>query len=217
MKPGAKIPVKFSEDLAQYADIRPVRRQPMTLRELVGLVLATTGKHPERVREHLRSGTCLYNIYRYWWDGFEIDEGTLTVVLGEFPDPDPSRVFCAEECQWARFYDDREPVPHEVVIEPAEAGRRRWLRRQSFWDFLLGFARVKQPLYQDYSYYHRADIYRAGLTDLDRALLLQKSHRLAPRSLRVRLGRGSNWIVLELGCPRAGSADRRVESPGEAC
>ncbi len=71
------IPVKFTEDLAQYADIRPVRRQPMTRKELVGLVLATTGKHPERIREILRRGTCTYNIFRYWWDALELDPATL--------------------------------------------------------------------------------------------------------------------------------------------
>jgi len=81
LKPSDTIAVRYSEDLAQYADLRPVVRQAMTLEELLGLVLATTGKHPGRVRAHLRSGTCTYNIYRYWWEGFEIDDATLDAAL----------------------------------------------------------------------------------------------------------------------------------------
>ncbi len=88
------------------------------------------------------------------------------------------------------------------MVEPAEAARRRWLRRQSFWDFLMNLAAAKPLHYRDYSYYHRADLYGAELTDTDRALLDQASRRLAPRGLERRLGRGSDWVLLELACRR---------------
>lgn len=202
VKPPDTIAVKYSEDLAQYADLRPVVRQPMTLHELVGLVLTTTGKHPERVRERLRRGSCTFNVYHYWWDALEVDDATLAAVLAEFPDPDPARPFRPEECAWARLHDDREPVPRAVLLAKQDARRRRWLRRQSFWDFLMEFARARRPRYREYSYYHRADIYCAALAPPERALLREESRRRAPRALRQRLVSGEAWVELELGCPR---------------
>ncbi len=196
------IPVKFTEDLAQYADIRPVRRQPMTRKELVGLVLAVTGKHPERIREILRRGTCTYNIFRYWWDALELDPATLAALLAEFPDPDPARPFRPAACLWVRFSDARPPRPHLTVVTKEEAAARRWFRRQSLWDFLLAFAAARTPRYLDYSYYDRADVYWLEPSDLDRAALLGGIHRLARREIRRRLARPDLCARLELGCAR---------------
>jgi hypothetical protein len=202
------IQVKFSEDLAQYADIRPVRRQTMTLRELVGLVLTFTGKQPERIRDILRQGTCPYNIYRYWWEGFELDPAQLEKTLAEFPDPDPRRRFAPEYCLWAKLSSGEQPVPHSIIIERGEARQRRWFRRQSFWDALLAFALSHEPTYQDYSYLDRADLYGVTLREHDRALLQSESQRVARRSLQQRLQRGlgggaeANWVRMELGCRR---------------
>jgi hypothetical protein len=196
------IAVRYSEDTAQFADLRPVRRQPMTLKELVGLVLTSTGKNSARLHERLQKGTCTYNIYRYWWEGFALDATTLAAVLAEFPDPEPTRPFVAQACQWVKFYDAQEPVPHTVLVEKREAARRRWFHRQSFWDFLLDFARRRQPAYLDYSYYYGADVYRIGLTPPEHALLRQESRRLARRGLESRLARGSEWVCLELACRR---------------
>jgi len=203
MKADDIIQVKYSEDLAQFADVRPVRRQPMSLHELVGLVLTATGKHAERVRERLRSGTCPYNIYRYWWDGFEIEDAPLAVVLAEFPDPDPARPFRREACLWARLSDSRQPVAHTLLIEKAEAAARRWFRPQSFWESLLDSLSAAQLSYQDYSYLHRADIYRTELTPESRARLVAAAQRLARRALRERLlQRSVEWARLELACGR---------------
>jgi hypothetical protein len=201
-KSGDFIPVKYSEDTAQFADLRPVRRQPMTLHELVGLVLISTGKHRERLRERLAKGTCAYNIYRYWWEGFAVDPPTLETVLAAFPDPDPARPFDPALCLWARFFDDQQPTPHETLIEKEEAGRRRWFRRRSFWDSLMEFSQNRQPIYQDYSYYHRADLYRVALAAGNLAQVLDECRRLAHRSVQHRLWRGSLWVGIELGCRR---------------
>lgn len=196
------IAVKFSEDLAQFAETRPVRRQPMTLHELVGLVLTSTGKLPARIAERLQSGTCTYNIYRYWWDGFALEPAQLAALLAEFPDPDPSRPFRAEACVWIHLLDSAEPVPRALALEKAEAVRRRWFRRRSCWDSLLGFARTRSPAYVDYSYYHRADLYRVALTPADRASLVEACRRLAVRSLAHQFERGLDWVALELACRR---------------
>ena len=143
--PSDTILVKFSEEVAQYADLRPVRRQPMTLAELVGLILTSTGKHPERVQEKLRGGTCTYNVYRYWWEGAEISSQALADILAAFPDPDPSRPFSAAACLWVRLLNPGEPAGHSLTLEKQEAARRRWLRRESPWDILMNLAEKKQP------------------------------------------------------------------------
>lgn len=198
----ALIQVKFSEELAQFAETRPVRRQPMTLKELVGLVLTSTGKQPARIAERLQSGTCTYNIFRYWWEGFSLDPTTLTALLAEFPDPDPARAFRADACQWMRLLDPGEPAPRALLIEKAEAARRRWFQPRSCWDFLLEFARAKPPLYLDYSYYHRADLYRLTLAPAEREQIVQQGRRLAARALASQFDRAFDWVVMELACLR---------------
>jgi hypothetical protein len=202
MKPDDVIQVKYSEDLAQFADTRPVRRQPMKLRELVGLVLTATGKHPERVRERLRTGACPYNIYRYWWDGFELDDAALAAALASFPDADPSLPFHRERCLWARLVESNDPRASSVTVERREAARR-WFRAQSFWSALMEQAERARPAYYDYSYYHRADLYHTALTADTCAALAREAQRLARRRLRERLlGRGARWTLLELACSR---------------
>ncbi|MGH9788974.1 MAG: hypothetical protein ACRD4U_09765 [Candidatus Acidiferrales bacterium] len=204
MKPDDIIQVKFSEDLAQFADTRPVRRQPMRLRELVGLVLTATGKHPERVRERLRSGACPYNIYRYWWEGFELDDAALAAALAAFPDPDPALPFRRQRCLWAQLSETTDPRSHSVLVEQAEGAARRWFRARSFWSPLMDLAEQKHPAYHDYSYYHRADLYCTELTTGDCEVLVRAARRLARRRLRERLlGRGVAWTQLELACSRA--------------
>ena len=201
-----RIPVRFSEDLAQYAEVRPVRRQPMTLHDLVGLILTTTGKQPERIRDIVRHGTCTYNIYRYWWEGFELNPAQLEAELTQFPDPDPSRRFSPPGCIWVRFQDGQEPHPHQVEIEKDEGSVRRWFRRQSFWDALLSFAAARPLDYLDYSYYDRADLYGAPLSGTECDHLREQSRRLAQAAVRRRLARGfgpaGEWVRVELACRR---------------
>ncbi|MGH9804425.1 MAG: hypothetical protein ACRD4D_04570 [Candidatus Acidiferrales bacterium] len=196
------IQVKYTEDLAQFAETRPVRRQPMTLKELVGLVLTSTGKQPGRIAERLQSGTCTYNIYRYWWDGFALDPAALAALLAEFPDPEPARPFRPESCVRIHLLDSAEPVPRALALEKAEAARRRWFQRRSCWDLLLEFAGARAPGYVDYSYYHRADLYRVSLAPADRAWLVKDCRRLAARSLARQFDRGLDWVAMELACKR---------------
>lgn len=200
--PAEIIQVKFTEDLAQFAETRPVRRQPMTLKELVGLVLTSTGKHPARIAERLQGGTCTYNIYRYWWEGFALEPAALAVLLAEFPDPEPARPFQAEACAWIHLLDSAEPVPHALVLEKPEAARRRWFQRRSCWDFLVELACSRPPAYVDYSYYHRADLYRIPLTPADRASLVEQCRQLAVRTLARQFDRGLDWVAMELACRR---------------
>lgn len=201
MSASELIPVKYSEDTAQFADIRPVRRQPMTLTELVGLVLTHTGKDSARIRELLRRGTCTFNIYKYWWEPLECSEDALETALDVYPDPDPSRAFDPDACLWARFSDATEPVPRQVLVEKAEAEKRRWFR-QSLWGFLWEFAAARDLAYVTYSYYDKADIYQLTFDDSARAALLDGFQRHATRELRRRLARAAEFVRLEMACKR---------------
>ncbi|MFQ5817297.1 MAG: hypothetical protein ACE5H2_04980 [Terriglobia bacterium] len=198
-----RIPVRLTEEVAGYVDTRPVLGQSFTLHELVDMILATTGKNPVRVAAILRSGTCTYNTYRYWWDGIALDAGVLAAVLAEFPDPDPARPFRPEVCTWVMLASGDQPIPHTLTLDPTTAARRRWFRRESFWDFLLAFAQMKSPSYRDYSYYHHGDLYACALAPRDLVLLDLQAARLSPRDLRQRLARAV-WQRMELFCPRGG-------------
>src|SRR5258707_13412344 len=92
------IPVRRTEEEAGYVSFRPVVRQNFPLHDLVGLVLGVTGKHPDRVRQILRSGGVTFHAYRYSWDGFPVEEHEVAALLARFPDADPSRAFRPAAC-----------------------------------------------------------------------------------------------------------------------
>lgn len=196
------IEVRFTEDLAQYADIRPVRIQPMTLAELVGLVLTHTGKDRERVRELLHGGSCTYNIYKYWWEPVDPDYTELEVALDSFPDPDPERVFDPACCQLIRFSDLAEPLPHMVEFSSEEGSKRRLFVREKLWPFLLRFAASHDPAYLDYSYQDKADLFAVDLSGSLAGDLTLAVRRLAAGALRRRLKGAAGFVRLELLCSR---------------
>jgi hypothetical protein len=92
------IPVRRTEEEAGYVSIRPVVRQNFRLNDLLGLVLGVTGKHPERIRQILRSGSVSFHGYHYSWGGFSLEDQELAALLAHFPDADPSRAFRPEAC-----------------------------------------------------------------------------------------------------------------------
>lgn len=195
------IPVRLTEEVASFVDTRPVVRQTFSLHELVDMILATTGKNPTRIADILRSGTCTYNTYRYWWECFGLDEPALAAVLAEFPDADPARAFRPEACTWIMLTSGEEPIAHRLTLERASVSRRRWFRRQSFWDVVLRLAEAKSPVYGGYSYYHRGDLYDCSLDARDLARLDFEAARLARRPLRQQLARAA-WERMQLFCPR---------------
>lgn len=196
------IPVRFTEEEANYVSARAVRQQQFTLRELVDMILAGTGKQARRVREILYAGTFVHNIYRYWWEALDVDEPTLTALLAEFPDPDPSRAFAVIAC--SRVMLERGAEPARVTLElPREAiDRRRWLRPKSFWQFLMEFSGAFPLAYDDYSYYHHADRYLRTLTAGESEVLRAATRRFARRDTRRLLERVHPIERIVFLCPR---------------
>lgn len=179
------ISVRYTEEDAGYVTVRPLVRQTFQMNELLDMILNVAGKDLVRVKQLLHSGTVVYHFYRYSWAGFDADEAALAAALAKFPDSDPSRPFAPDSCTNAVF-DDASPNPrHLLDLQKAAASRRRFFRRQSFWDRLLEIAAGEHPSYQKYSYSRRADLYRLALDTHNAQLVSEAAARLATSQVRA--------------------------------
>lgn len=196
------IPVKYTEEEAEYVSIRPVVRQTFRGAELIDMVLGVTGKDLPRIQQILRSGTIVFHSYRYWWPGFEADSPALAEVLAGYPDSDPARLFRAEACTEVILESSGSPARHSLRLRREETDKKRILRARSFWDCLMDLARGKQPAYREYSYALRGDIYFVPLSPENIAQLASHAAHFAPRSLRARLATLASASQLVFICPR---------------
>jgi len=181
------IPVRYTEEEAQYLSVRPVVRQTFRLHELIDMVLGVTGKDLARVCQILRSGTVVFHFYRYWWQGFEADAEELVAFLARFPDADPTRAFRAAQCTAVLLESGGDPPRHSLELAREPASRKRLLRSRSFWDWLLALAQEEPVVYRGYSYAHHADLYERALSPEQLAALRRQAARLAPRDVQAQL------------------------------
>jgi hypothetical protein len=203
------IPVKYTEEEAEYLSLRPVVRQTFAIRELVDMVLGVTGKDMHRIQQILRSGTVVYHAYRYWWTGFEAEGSELRSILSSFPDRDPARPFRIEDCAAVLFESGGHPPRHSVEVSRDAAGRKRLFRLRSFWDSLATLAHARTPDYLDYSYQRRADLYAMEVSPDELAALARDAQRLATRSLRGQLATLAATTRIVFVCPRPGESASR--------
>ena len=183
----ASISVKYSEDDAQFISIRPLVRQTFSPVELVDMIVSVTGKDAERIRQILRSGTVVFNSFRYWWDRIDADADEISKALAKYPNSDPSRPFRREDCTEVILESAGTPAHHLLRLRRADASRKRLLRMQSFWDALIGLTAERKPSYREYSYAYRADLYTLHLDPSAVIRLAAQAESLAPRSLRSQL------------------------------
>jgi hypothetical protein len=155
------------------------------------------------VRQILRAGSVTFHAYRYSWNGFQLEEHELTVLLARFPDADPSRAFRPEACTMVLVAGGSPPRPL-LELERAAIARKRLLRRRSFWDALLGAAQSGLLSYDGYSYQWRADLYRLTLSDEQTVTLPAEANSLAPRDLRRSLRALQRATHVIFVCPREG-------------
>jgi len=196
------IPVKYTEEEAEYLSVRPVVRQTFRRDELLDMLLSIAGKDVGRLQQILRSGTAVFHFYRYWWPAIEASAEELGKALARFPDPDASRAFRSEDCTLAILESTAGPGRVLAETERGKASQRRWFRRQSFWQRLMEMAQSAAPDYETYSYGRRGDLYILELPPERREALIAEARRLAPRGLRRAL-RGlplADRVVLV--CPR---------------
>jgi hypothetical protein len=197
----ASIPVKYSEDDAQFISIRPLVRQSFRPAELIDMIVSVTGKDAQRVQQILRSGTIVFNSYRYWWDTIDTGPAELATLLSSYPDADPSRPFSQENCTEVILESAGTPPRHTLRLSRSDAARKRLFRSRSFWDALIDLTRAHAPVYYEYSYAHRADVYQLPLDTAAIAQLMQAS-RFAPRSLTPQLTLLPHISVATFLCPR---------------
>jgi hypothetical protein len=175
------IHVKLSSESAEYMSLTPVVARDMPLRELVELMLGVVGKEAGRIQELLRRGTLVSGASRFRWAGWDVDPDSLGALLATFPDPDPARLFSERLVTHTVL---RGPTRH-IEISRETAAARRFLRRRSFWDALIDAAGA--PHYLDYSYKHRADLFRAEINGETAESLRRNANLLRYSSLEAQV------------------------------
>jgi hypothetical protein len=198
----AQIPVKYSEDDAQFISIRPLVRQTFRPTELIDMIVSVTGKDPHRVQQILRSGTIVFNSYRYWWDAIDAATAELATLLSAYPEPDPSRPFRQENCSEVILESAGTPPRHTLRLHRTNASRKRLFRTRSLWDVLLDLTREQAPAYREYSYAHHADVYALPLAPAAIARLNEQAAQYTPRALAAQLAILTNVSLAKFLCPR---------------
>lgn len=196
------IPVRYTEEEAEYLSVRPVVKQEFRLEELLDMLVSVAGKDVRRLQQVLRSGTTIYHYYRYWWQGFEADEAELRAALARFPDPDAARPFRWEECTAVLLEVESGPGRVPVELTRDAASRKRWLRRTSLWDVLKRLAAGDAPRYDTYSYARRGDLYHREASGLALAALSQEAERAARRELLFSVRALTRARRIVFVCPR---------------
>jgi hypothetical protein len=209
------IPVRYTEEDAGYVTFRPVVRQTFRLDQLLDMILSVTGKDTARIRVILKSGTVVFNFYRYWWEGLDVGDAELDSLLAQFPDPDPTRPFAAAACTLALAESGATPRGPTLELPRDTMSHKGLFQRRSFWDALLAAAAAGPLAYHAYSYAHHADLYRLDLTDNLRAQLTAAAASLAPRALRQGLRPLAQAAHISFVCPRGNkSSASPAPNPG---
>jgi hypothetical protein len=181
------IAVRFTEEDAGYVTVRPVVKQTFRLAELADMVVSVTGKNFARVQQIFRSGTVVYNGYRYWWDGFLSDEHELNGLLAHFPDDDPSRLFNSSQVTSISLEIGGGTQRTLVNLTFHDTSAKKLFHKQSPWEVLLKTAQDAAPRYEKYSHAEHADVYRLNLSPEIAVSLLKETLDASPRALRKKL------------------------------
>jgi hypothetical protein len=198
----AQIPVKYSEDDAQFISIRPLVRQTFRPAELIDMIVSVTGKDLHRVQQILRSGTIVFNSYRYWWDSIDSAPAEFGTLLSAYPDADPSRPFIRENCTAVTLESAGTPPRHSLRLTRTGASRKRVFRTRSLWDVLLDLTLEQAPAYREYSYAHRADVFALPLDAAASGRLTERAAQYAPRVLAAQLAILRHISLAKFVCPR---------------
>jgi len=202
------IPVKYTEEEAEYLSVRPLVRQEFRSAELVDMIVQVAGKDLARVEKILSSGTIVFHSFRYWWTGFEADPAGLGEILKKYPDADPQRPFRAEDCNEVILQSGGSPAVtgspprHSLRLHREDANKRKLLRSRTVWDILMSLARATAPSYREYSYSLRGDIYALALNPERVARLAREAAQAAPRALHADLAVLPVMSQIIFICPR---------------
>jgi hypothetical protein len=182
--------------------VRPVIKQTFRLHELVDMVVSVAGKDAARVQQIFRSGTVVYNGYRYWWDALPADRDELERLLIPFPDDDPSRPFEPEQATAVLLETGGGAQRTVVVISRQDLVEKKFLGKHSPWDVLTNFAPGKSPRYEKYAHARHADLFRLSLPFDQAQQLLTAMLAAAPRKLKYRWSTLRPPAAVTFVCPR---------------
>jgi hypothetical protein len=197
-----QIPLRYTEEDAGFVSVRPVVKQTFQLHELVDMVVSVAGKDPARVQQIFRSGTVIYNGYRYWWDALPADREEVDRLLLPFPDDDPSRPFDPAQATAVLLEIGGGAQRSIVEISRQDAVAKKFLGKHSPWDVLANFASGKSPRYDRYAHARRADLFRLSLPFDQAQPLLAAILAAAPRKLKHRWSTLRPAAALTFVCPR---------------
>jgi hypothetical protein len=201
-----QIPVRYTDEDAGYMSVRPVIKQTFHLHELVDMVVSVAGKDAARVQQIFRSGTVIYNGYRYWWDALQADREELERLLVPFPDDDPSRPFEPEKATAVLLEIGGGAQRTVMEISRHDAAAKKLFAKHSPWDILTNFAAGKTARYEKYAHARRADLFRLSLPFDQAHQLLAALLAAAPRKLKYRWSALRPPAAVTFVCPR----DRKV-------
>jgi len=197
-----QISVRYSDEDAGYLSVRPVVKQTFQLHELADLVVSVVGKDPARVQQIFRTGSVLYNGYRYAWDPLQAELPDFVLLLANFPEDDPNRAFAAAQAVAVLFETGGGSQRNVVELTRKEASEKKLFAKSAPWDLLLQLAAVSPPRYEKYSHARRADLFRLAIPYDQGQQLLAALLDAAPRALRHRWSTLRPPAALTFVCPR---------------
>ena len=197
-----QIAVRYMDEDAGYVSVRPVVKQTFRLNELVDMVVSVAGKDAARVQQIFKSGTVVYNGYRYSLDGIEADLAELEALLIPFPDDEPGRSFAPENATSVILEIGGGTQHHVVEINRRDATDKKIFAKQSPWDVLVQTAKLFPARYEKYSHARKADLFRISLLYDKSQELLGSMLGAAPRKLRYRWSTLRPPSVITFVCPR---------------
>ena len=200
------IAMRFTEEDAGYVTVRPVVKQTFRLGELADMVVSVTGKNVSRVQQIFRTGTVVYNGYRYWWEGFASSENEVVALLATLPDDDPARTFNPNHVTAVTLEIGGGAQCSLAGITRHEASAKKLFHRWSPWEILFIAVKDAAPRYEKYSHADRADIYRLHLSPQKAASLMKQLQDASPRSLRKKLAALQPPAAILFFSPRSNSA-----------
>jgi hypothetical protein len=197
-----QIPLRYTEEDAGYMSVRPVVKQTFRLAELVDMVVSVAGKDAACVQQIFRSGTVVYNGYRYWWDALPAEREEIERLLLGFPEDDPSRPFEPEKATTVLLEIGGGAQRTVVEISRQDAVAKKLFAKHSPWDVLTAFASGKTARYEKYAHVRRADLFRISLPFDQAQQLLAAMLAAAPRKLKYRWSTLRPPAALTFVCPR---------------
>ena len=198
-----QIPVRYSEEDAGYVSVRPVVKQVFRLNELADMVVSIAGKNPARVEQIFRSGTAVYNGYRYWWDSIAAETSEIAALLAPFPGDDPARPFVPSQATVALLEIGGGTQRLAIEITRKEASAKKFLAKLTPWQVLLQNIASHPARYEKYSHARRADLFRISLPYGDAQQLVATLLQAAPRHLRHRWSNLRPPAAITFVCPRS--------------